>query len=624
MSLFIAALGTLVIHFVPQSLEGLAGLCDDQELSALVAFTLSALWWAASSWYLARSMLRFAFSDQVPAVRNHRVYRGTARWLPRVLGIVPLAGIAVAMWRSPAQPGMALIPGLAMTALAIIFGTFLFYRTHLLRWLEKRLGPNSRPLVKSSWQDLDEMYDPSLTELLGLPQITRWLLTAHVGISVLLFAAYAVNPVWLGQKLGAPTVLMISLATWIACGSIITYGSSRLRAPLFLFLLLLAVAASGCVDNHVATARATYPPGRRTLASDFEEWRRLNAVPVAAPYIVIATEGGGIRAAYWTAAILTRIQDRYPAFSSRLYAISGVSGGSLGAATFDVLLTRPAQGRYHERAQAALGRDFLAAPLGRLLYTDLVQRLLPWGFTTLDRGVALEQAWTKALEHQGIESFGQPFEDFWVQNPALPRLFLNATWVERGNRVVFSAPKLEPADETTDGTPLASFTFVQAVHASARFPYISPALTIPGREHPWGHLVDGGYFENSGAITARDVIAATGAPAPARAIIIRYCDDANERHPLPARWATELTAPPIAFFATREARGTLAVKSLQTAFGPDRVADLCLRPRAGKPVLPLGWMLSKSAQAEINDQANDAMQGDEIGKVRAWLELPAP
>ena len=205
--------------------------------------------------------------------------------------------------------------------------------------------------------------------------------------------------------------------------------------------------------------------------------------------------------------------------------------------------------------------------------------------------------------------------------------------------MVLSFPLPPQSEDLTDGDPLAFFTLAQAVHASARFPYISPALSVVRGGVTWGHLVDGGYFENSGAVTAKEILdeVATGKLQPeastteasiqngvpctpprastARVIIIRYCEP---RQPV-ARWATELTAPPTAFFAARDARGRLAVNSLKRSFNDqaEQVAEFCLKP--GNPPLPLGWMLSDSAQAQIDEQARSAIV--RLGpQVARWLE----
>src|SRR5262249_7462795 len=49
-----------------------------------------------------------------------------------------------------------------------------------------------------------------------------------------------------------------------------------------------------------------------------------------------AAEGGGIRAAYWTALELASLHELDPEFDRSTFAISGISGGSVGATVYTV------------------------------------------------------------------------------------------------------------------------------------------------------------------------------------------------------------------------------------------------------------------------------------------------
>jgi hypothetical protein len=78
----------------------------------------------------------------------------------------------------------------------------------------------------------------------------------------------------------------------------------------------------------------------------FKWWdanEKLVAAPVdgdlkAPPLVMVATAGGASRAAFWTSQVLGEIAAREPHFTERLFMISGVSGGSLGAVTFSSLV----------------------------------------------------------------------------------------------------------------------------------------------------------------------------------------------------------------------------------------------------------------------------------------------
>ena len=69
------------------------------------------------------------------------------------------------------------------------------------------------------------------------------------------------------------------------------------------------------------------------------------------PMLVIATAGGGIRAAFWTATVLEQLeadlQKKNDApLQNLIFAISGVSGGSVGAMNYVAALhAREVSGR---------------------------------------------------------------------------------------------------------------------------------------------------------------------------------------------------------------------------------------------------------------------------------------
>ena len=97
------------------------------------------------------------------------------------------------------------------------------------------------------------------------------------------------------------------------------------------------------------------------------------------PVIFVATAGGGSRAAYWTAAVLGKLEDDSGgAFSKHLIAISGVSGGSLGAGIFRSLLaSKKPIGSYQEAGETAAAGDFLGPVLAAMATHDVFPPLCP-------------------------------------------------------------------------------------------------------------------------------------------------------------------------------------------------------------------------------------------------------
>jgi hypothetical protein len=119
-----------------------------------------------------------------------------------------------------------------------------------------------------------------------------------------------------------------------------------------------------------------------------------------------------------------------------------------------------------------------------------------------------------------------PFHDLWNAETngsaaLMPHLIFNATVVNTGQRVLFTdfavaAPTEER--EFQDAVDMREVLFKDdggktqswdvplstAAHASARFTYTNPAGLMSSGQR----VVDGGYFENSGAASLREVLAA--------------------------------------------------------------------------------------------------------------------
>jgi len=449
----------------------------------------------------------------------------------------------------------------------------------------------------------------------SLPVLTRIAVLLQVVFLVVAIGAFTIEPVAVAQAVGSPTIVVLAASSWVCLGSFATYVSNTLQLPVLRTLLVLALLFSYFNDNHlvrpVSGPRATQPTAAPSLVADFTAWAQPSP---QAPWLFVITEGGGIRAAYWTADVLTRLQDRNPEFGAHLYGISSVSGGSLGAAVYVSLLARRLpQGHYQPGATRVLSIDSLAPVLAMGLYPDMFQHFWPWPIEGFDRGRGLEQSWSVAFgsSFPGANAFSSPFDDLWTHASSshpVPRLFLNTTSVETGQRGVVSYPKM--GDDLTAamdvGDTLGSFSLAQSVHLSARFTYVSPAGLMRQGTRPFGHLVDGGYFDNSGGSTALDVLGAIAStnrgPSPV-VLVIKFDDAAPAASgtasdgPPSARWASDLLAPVDAVLNARVARGSQAVAALTKAY---RTIPFVLKTPEGG-TLPLGWMLSAKSRGEIDD-----------------------
>jgi hypothetical protein len=674
-SLFMTLVGLGFLIFASQGLDALRGLVETYRydlnyFTQQAFFVAAAALWAIYSWYFAGQLLTFRFPNSPPPPNSRPTkqdlrLRSFCFVIPRLLGtscflIVSAAHVIAAFAYHNAQRRheyfwILLGLGAAYLICAVVFFLIATHRRDLQNRLYQSLaapllkGERARKVGVALFAPVPEDDQTFFvhTRLRDLAAGSWSWIGLSAAITLGLFFAFLFAPVGTGQFLGAATITLFAAAGWIVFGSALVYVGSRFRLPVFTLLIVAALIFSLWNDNHAVRTFAAAPAPRPTLKQRFGEWLgAMNAAyPERArhPLILVAAEGGGIRAAYWTATVLSELQDRNPQFAEHVFAISGVSGGSVGAGVFTALVAEQAEGRLGDCrywrsnegprsmrhcAQRILSQDFLGPVVGAMLYPDLTQRFFPIAVPLADRGRALEGAWEAAWRGAFEKSnrFAEPMQQLWA-NPAttlrVPSLLLNSTRVERGNRVIASNIRIESGvfDDAVDlydvignDLPLSA-----AVHNSARFTYVSPAGTLIAHDtgKAWGQVVDGGYFENSGGTTALEVLAALkSSPGWAKVlpVVISITNDPVPDNPPPATvleqaqrdaFASETRAPIETLFNTRDARGLYARRKIEHDVvgdgGEFYVFELCKRDVP----LPLGWELSRLAETEIQAQLGD-------------------
>jgi hypothetical protein len=637
-------------------------------------FFVALLVWALCSWYAARVLLYIKFPG---APRKEGYSKLAEKIVPRLLGVAPFLIVGLGFFHAatpyapdaPARFWLHLFAAISLV-LAILFYLFLIVRRKIIGTTEAQQVTRLRDL---GWATI--------------VAVSIMLLT-----SLLLFVDFAIDPVTLPQWLGMGTILFLAAASWVSAGGLLVYLGGRWQFPVITILIIEACLVSPLNDNHIIRTVPRQEAHRLDVVQSFAQWYALaeknEGAGAAHTVFIVASEGGGIRAAYWTATVLGEIQDRNANFASHLFAISGVSGGSLGAVVFDALLAEPNPPSFNfkKKADDILGRDFLSPALAAMLYPDFVQRFLPFPVPHFDRGRALELGWEKGWrDTMKNDRFAASFVDLWNGGSRewMPSLFLNGTSVEKGKRIITTnlrlttifldaedaADKLAdyklPATQASCHIPLST-----SADMSARFTYVSPAGRFPNGTH----VVDGGYFENSGATTALEIVLrirdvcrlkqwnnvdvkvimisndprkgssvispAKPGPAPSPSQPERSAPVTTE-----GEFLGDLTAPPYALLNTRDARGVYAQKAIAREQRRFKAGDLEIPSdtpdilyfglRETDVPLPLGWMLSREAakamreQVYVNDDVVHNRQSiDDILKslppVTPSVPVPAP
>ncbi len=331
-------------------------------------------------------------------------------------------------------------------------------------------------------------------------------------------------------------------------------------------------ATATCDQDNAAAIRAPKPTG-------------------ATPLVMVATTGGGIRAAYWTALVLDCAFETTTcprgragggfAGSDRLFAVSGISGGSLGLASYAAYLIDKRAGNESQNwVRNALHVDALSGAGAWWLFTELPRAFLQFKVPD-DRAAIQERGWEDRWPHGEL---GRGIFDVWHNEPQVPLLLLNGTSVTDGCRFEASAldgnvegifekkatdsdataaaraefagcRSTSPFDEGGDtGDPASpnatrvapesalpgtkdlvdylchrnfDVPLSTAALLSARFPFVNPSGRLKRKcatkdfRAPVAYVVDGGYLDTSGASPIVELMQP----------LTRMIDEWNGRHP---------------------------------------------------------------------------------------------
>ncbi len=658
-------------------------------------------------------------------------------WTPETMSAIPAALALVALTLSWWM-GVAGVLTLAEVRLGRPYGLILIAVLGLLAMLPLGLGDNHvLPFagLPAGKDVLDEVRMQGLAVAAALSAVAIglwWLFTTDLPLEAWMRS-------WLVRLARRPT------PRHQACGRIGRWALDRgaLQPALRLGALVLGVALAmltlrvadrvlpTSADTTAVRDGKTEQAKVKTVDQAVQAWLGQLGTARPGPVYLVASEGGGIRSAYWTALVLATLRRTLDDFDRRTLALSGVSGGALGMAVYSACIRRAAgpeappvavgagvnvvagQGD-DDPVQACIKQTFAALDplsplLGAWLFEDALARLLPVPMATdsarpgwrcihpacghLSRALGFEREWLRARPElaQPVSAVGRPGGG-WQ-----PQLLLNSTWVESGELASVSSLVIEPAQfpaaRDVQGRLGRELSLIGGAHVAARFPFINPLAALqtasaasgaPARAtaaasgppvgEVEGHLADGGYFDNSAtlALTSlwrrvllqqrqgelrRDVEvvvirngqkpASCDRPAPQgpdpdcivpprvsmplpqtlaeptrRRSWSLYADllgpavtvlnvsgiGAHGRHAPAMLWDEAVQAGQAAAPAASAATGAAAASAAPAASAASAVASItCIRlvdQLAIGTLVPLGWYLSPTARAALNQEAS--------------------
>ncbi len=234
-------------------------------------------------------------------------------------------------------------------------------------------------------------------------------------------------------------------------------------------------------------------------------------------YFVVGSYGGGLKANLWNLLLLNELDNTYgDRFFGRTLAMSGVSGGALGIGSFTALHAQKGtvtKAQLNAQIRTIGESNVLSNELTYLLGWDWIREFVPLKVYPKGHG-GRDRSYKSMATHAantGMEVFNaSSFEDYWLKaytkrKKHFPALIMNSTGVGGQQAIAtsidfpentFPAAKLTNAFNGTQKD--SSLTFFGAVSTTNRFPFFSPTAKIKGK----GAFLDGGYFENSGMLSA--------------------------------------------------------------------------------------------------------------------------
>ncbi|MDJ0640715.1 MAG: hypothetical protein QNJ20_17975, partial [Paracoccaceae bacterium] len=344
----------------------------------------------------------------------------------------------------------------------------------------------------------------------------RWVAAILAAVSFGVVVLWIVR--WVYERANKPLKPWVTgwRGLWTLAGALLLTAFGAVSA-----VLLWTPPACGTLSG-CNVVKGVEPGSRAQLRTvdSFEAWEGRTAPTVR----LVAAQGGGLYAAYHTAYYLAARADLEEDFANSVFAISGVSGGSVGAAVFWAIVksghceNSAETDRCHRDAvQDILRYDFLSPTLATFLFRDAFDTVVPISYLSdapIDRASVLESMFSAKVDGVlGTENLlGTALADSWAPDAGVPVLMLNATEVGTGERRILSPLPLLPRDVPArilleGGNDL---TIGNAMTISARFPFVTPPARIRRADETGKivvrQLVDGGYFDNSGIETLLEAV----------------------------------------------------------------------------------------------------------------------
>lgn len=471
--------------------------------------------------------------------------------------------------------------------------------------------------------------------------IKRFILSVIVSIIIVVFINFL--PTNFYEVIGGTSILLFSFTCWGLIYTFLTILSKikLLRFPLFskAFLTLLLILSSYYGEDHtIRKYEGDYKSNgelKKDLPNHFDGWfttkydvSQLNEKDSGnIPVVFVSAEGGALRTGCFTSYMLSTLESKIDGFSDMVYCYSSVSGGTFGCNIFNSLLLDKSisKSRYMNILDSFFSKDYLSPLTAKLANGEILNYIYWKNVEQFDRAVTMEKSWEQGLEFAtGKPSFLQNSFGQINDDPSNSLVLINTTELNSGKRYIISNIKIDSSYYSTAGDFNAvlpedfQINYSTAIGLSARFPLVSPAGTMV-KDNQKYQFVDGGYFENTGALTLKEtidgVISGSKYGKFIKPIVIQisfgFASEYNElkenekkkytKKRNGVNFMNEITEIINGIYNVRSGHSYAATYALRKKY-PEYLEYF---PRASSSQLPMNWVLSNDAVLRVKKMCND-------------------
>ena len=585
-----------------------------------------------------------------------RSIQGIAKVAPRILAAAPYVIFLVGFYTVNGFEKKLnfWIKIIAVLLIGVAHVTYLCYRTVIFK-------DKSLPDIKSTDRfRVEELRSPvEVIKLQRLQKTTKYIIPV-IFIGSFLYAWITARSV--PSLEGKPgLIILCGLIFYSIVGLLMDYISNWLKFPFFLLMLIIMLFVSLPFNNN-HTVQITPDEQAITKINQriqdsvyFKEWleykltsNQLKSKGDTIPVYIMAAEGGGIRACYWTEQVLKQLHLLYPELYKNTFAVTGASGGTVGLGFFYNYIYQQAgndisllsKKEFYSSLDTIAASDFLSGVTYGFLFPDLWQRTIPWPVESFDRAKFLNKAFGSAFkEHTTYSDNSKPSildQSLLTSSEQTTRfnypvILYNSLFVEQGQKAIFAPYKLS-ATYYSDVLDIFDSTKVlvpvtEAMVSSARFPVITPpGLLKKSSGEKLGHLVDGGYFENTAIQTAQQTaimikrISRTmnmGGKKVVPVIISFQYGSGNQKAVDPLGWNYE--AAPVKGGINTLFRWIRGANNITITLDSEMKSIDFRLPKYIGDNIPLGWYLSESSRKLIEQYAMPAQLKAPLAQLRMYF-----